>query len=199
MIEKKKLGKNGPEIGRLGYGAMVLEGYYGESDDSLAVKTLAHAIEQGMMIDTADAYGAGYNEQLIAKAIKEANAEVFVATKFGIVHEEDQTGTELPTGWGFSLNINVTKDYFNHCLNKSLKALDVEAIDLMYAYYLDSKTPVEETVGAMAEAVKAGDERYMAYQGRLGFHRLWMISPAFTLETRKRATNKYVNAGADRS
>ena len=109
MIAKKKLGGNGAEIGRLGYGAMVLEGYYGESDDAQAIKTLAHAIEQGMMIDTADAYGGGHNEELVGKAVKEAKSEAFVATKFGIVHEEGQTGTELPTGWGFSLNINGTK------------------------------------------------------------------------------------------
>jgi len=161
MIAKKRLGKNGPEIGRLGYGAMVLEGYYGESDDALAVKTLVYAIEQGMMIDTADAYGSGHNEELVGRAIKEARAEAFAATKFGIVHEEGQTGTKLLTGWGFSLNINGTKEYFNHCLEKSLKALDVDAIDLMYAHYLDPKTPVEETVGAMAEAVESGKIKYI--------------------------------------
>ena len=101
MIEKAKLGTDGPQVGRLGYGAMVLEGYYGESDDDLAVKTLVHAIDSGMMIDSADAYGGGHNESLIAKALKSSSNSAFIATKFGIVFDENETGTDLPTGWGF--------------------------------------------------------------------------------------------------
>ena len=105
MINQAKLGQNGPQIGQLGYGAMVLEGYYGESDDNQAIETLLH-IDSGMMIDTADAYGGGHNESLIAKALKKTGTKAFIATKFGIVF--DETGTEVPTGWGFSLNINGT-------------------------------------------------------------------------------------------
>jgi aryl-alcohol dehydrogenase-like predicted oxidoreductase len=161
MIEKAKLGKDGPLVGRLGYGAMVLEGYYGVSDDNLAVKTLIHAIELGMMIDSADAYGNGHNESLIAKALKSITNEVFIATKFGVVFDQNETGTEVPTGWGFSLNINGTPKYAKKALNASLKRLGVETIDLWYTHFLDPNTPVEETVGAMAEAVQEGKVRYL--------------------------------------
>lgn len=161
MIEKAKLGQDGPEVGRLGYGAMVLEGYYGDSDDESAVMTLLHAIESGMMIDSADAYGNGHNESLIAKALKISSNEAFIATKFGIVFDENETGTEVPTGWGFSLNINGTPKYVNKALDASLNRLGLETIDLWYAHYLDPNTPVEETVSAMAEAVKQGKVRYL--------------------------------------
>lgn len=161
MIEKSKLGKDGPRVGRLGYGAMVLEGYYGASDDDSAVKTLLHAIDAGMMIDSADAYGGGHNESLIARALKECSSEAFIATKFGIVYDENESGTQLPTGWGFSLNINGTPEYARRALEASLKRLGVETIDLWYAHYLDPAIPVEETVGAMADAVKQGKVRYL--------------------------------------
>ena len=134
MIEKAELGKNGPQVGRLGYGAMVLEGYYGDSDDDSAVKTILHAIDSGMMIDSADAYGNGHNELLVARALKNTTQEAFIATKFGIVFDENETGTELPTGWGFSLNINGTPAYAHKALNASLKRLGVDTIDLWYAH-----------------------------------------------------------------
>ncbi|EGA71583.1 aldo/keto reductase, putative [Vibrio sinaloensis DSM 21326] len=143
-------------IKQIGYGAMGLEGYYGESDDSVAVETLVHAIEQGMMIDTADAYGAGHNEDLISKAIQRTEQKAFVATKFGIVFEEQQTGSTLDTGWGFPLTINGTKEYVARAIDNSLERLGVEQIDLLYAHYLDPNVALEETVQAMAEAVKAG-------------------------------------------
>ena len=161
MIEKTNLGKDGPAVGRLGYGAMVLEGYYGESDDDAAVDTLLHAIDAGMMIDSADAYGGGHNESLISRALKRCTSEAFIATKFGIVFDENEAGTELPTGWGFSLNINGTPEYAHKALDASLSRLGVETIDLWYAHYPDPATPVEETVGAMAEAVRQGKVRYL--------------------------------------
>jgi aryl-alcohol dehydrogenase-like predicted oxidoreductase len=161
MIEKAKLGNDGPQVGRLGYGAMVLEGYYGNSDDDSAVKTLLHAIDSGMMIDSADAYGNGHNEILVAKALRNSTNDTFIATKFGIVFDENETSTEVPTGWGFSLNINGTPKYAHKALDASLKRLNVETIDLWYAHYLDPQTPVEETVGAMAEAVQEGKVRYL--------------------------------------
>lgn len=107
-------------IKQMGYGAMGLEGYYGESDDSAAVDTLVHSIEHGMMIDTADAYGAGHNEDLIKQAIAKTDAKPFIATKFGIVFEEGQTGSQLDTGWGFPLTINGTKEYVARAIDNSL-------------------------------------------------------------------------------
>jgi len=143
-------------IKQIGYGAMVLEGYYGGIDNESAIATLIHAIKHHMMIDTADAYGAGHNEGLIKQAIEQSDTKAFVATKFGIVFEEDQTGSQLDTGWGFPLTINGSKTYVQRAIDNSLNRLGVQQIDLLYAHYLDAKTPLEETVSAMAEAVRAG-------------------------------------------
>lgn len=160
MIEKRKLGTNGPDVGSLGYGAMVLEGYYGSSDDEQAVGTIHRALDVGMnMIDTADAYGNGHNEILVGRAIAGMRQQAFVATKFGIVFDESETGTELPTGWGFSLKINGRPSYVRKALDSSLKRLAVDVIDLWYVHFVDPATPIEETVGAMAEAVRAGKVR----------------------------------------
>jgi len=148
--------KNGEPIKQLGYGAMVLEGYYGASDDAQGIRVLTHAIEHNMMIDTADAYGAGHNEICIAKAIKQARKEAFIATKFGIVYDENEMGTLINTGWGFPLKINGRPEYVARAIDRSLERLGVECIDLMYAHYLDPEVPVEETVGALKEAQKAG-------------------------------------------
>jgi aryl-alcohol dehydrogenase-like predicted oxidoreductase len=162
MIPKQPLGKNGPAIGCLGYGAMVLEGYYGASDDAQAVETIRHALDAGMtMIDSADAYGNGHNETLVGRAIKGRRDQAFVATKFGIVFDEKEVGTDLPTGWGFSLKINGKPAYARKSLAASLKRLGVEFIDLWYAHYVDPQTPVEETVGAMADEVRDGKVRYI--------------------------------------
>jgi aryl-alcohol dehydrogenase-like predicted oxidoreductase len=162
MIESRILGKGGPAVGCLGYGAMVLEGYYGASDDDQAVETLRRALDVGMtMIDSADAYGNGHNETLVGHTIKNRRKEVFIATKFGIVFDEKEPGTDLPTGWGFSLKINGTPTYVRKSLDGSLRRLGVDAIDLWYAHYADPHTPIEETVGAMAEGVRAGKVQYL--------------------------------------
>ncbi len=161
MIKKYSLGKTGPEIGCLGYGAMVLEGYYGHSDDSQAVETIRHAVDAGMMIDSADAYGGGHNERLIGRAIKGLGNQAFVATKFGIVFDEQETGTDLPTGWGFSLKLNGRPDYVRRAVDGSLERLGRDVIDLLYLHYPDPGTPIEDTVGAMAEAVSTGKVRYL--------------------------------------
>jgi aryl-alcohol dehydrogenase-like predicted oxidoreductase len=162
MIEKRNLGKEGPAVGCLGYGAMVAEGYYGASNDDQAVETIRRALDVGMtMIDSADAYGNGHNETLVGRAIKERRNQAFIATKFGIVFDDTETGTDVPTGWGFSLKINGKPAYVRKALDGSLKRLGVEVIDLWYAHYADPNTPIEETVAAMADSVRAGKVRYL--------------------------------------
>ncbi len=154
--------KNNPvPIGRIGYGAMVLEGYYGGIDDDQAVAVLRHAIDRGLMIDSADAYGAGHNERLVAKAIEGQRDKAFIATKFGIVFDENQAGNAVETGWGFSLPINGSPDYVRSALEASLERLDTDYIDLFYAHYPDPEIDIEETVGAMAKGVEAGKIRYL--------------------------------------
>jgi aryl-alcohol dehydrogenase-like predicted oxidoreductase len=161
MIEKRPLGKAGPLVGVLGYGAMVLEGYYGSSDDDDAVGTIHRALDAGMtMIDSADAYGNGHNERLVGRVVR-GRRDAFVASKFGIVFEPAEVGTDLPTGWGFSLKINGRPDYARRALDASLSRLGADAIDLWYLHYPDPATAIEETVGAMASAVRAGKVRHL--------------------------------------
>jgi len=161
MIGKRQLGKDGPLVGALGYGAMVLEGYYGASDDDEAIRTIHRALDAGVtMIDSADAYGNGRNEGLVGRAVR-GRRNAFVASKFGIVFEPTETGTDLPTGWGFSLKINGRPDYAKRTLDASLSRLGVDALDLWYLHYPDPATPIEDTVGAMASAVRAGKVRHI--------------------------------------
>ena len=161
MIGKRQLGKDGPLVGALGYGAMVLEGYYGASDDDEAIRTIHRALDAGVtMIDSADAYGNGRNEGLVGRAVR-GRRNAFVASKFGIVFEPTETGTDLPTGWSFSLKINGRPDYAKRTLDASLSRLGVDALDLWYLHYPDPATPIEDTVGAMASAVRAGKVRHI--------------------------------------
>lgn len=162
MIAKRRLGTHGPEVGCIGYGAMVHEGYYGASDETRALDTIRHALDVGSnMIDSADAYGNGHNETLVGRAITGRRDQAFVCTKFGIVFDPHEAGTELPTGWGFSLRINGTPGYAQKSLDASLARLGVDVIDLWYAHYPDPATPIEETVAAMAGAVTTGKVRYL--------------------------------------
>jgi aryl-alcohol dehydrogenase-like predicted oxidoreductase len=161
MIEKRTLGRGGPLVGSLGYGAMVLEGYYGASDDDEAIRTVHRALDAGLtMIDSADAYGNGHNEGLVGRAVR-GRSDAFVASKFGIVSAPEETGTDVPTGWGFSLKINGRPDYASRALDASLSRLGVGALDLWNLHYPDPATPIEDTVGAMASAVRAGKVRYI--------------------------------------
>lgn len=162
MIEQRPLGSSGPDIGRLGYGAMVLEGFYGETEESASVAALHKALECGLtMIDTADAYGAGNNETLIGRVIRSQRHDAFVASKFGVVFDPRERGRPLATNWAFSLNINATPEYAQRALDGSLKRLNSDHIDLWYAHYPDPDVAIEETVGAMADAVSAGKVRYL--------------------------------------
>jgi aryl-alcohol dehydrogenase-like predicted oxidoreductase len=162
MIPQRSLGKQGLKVGAIGYGAMVLEGWYGAIDEAAAVDAIRHALDIGVnFIDTADAYGNGHNEKLLGRAIKVRRKDCIVATKFGIVFESGVKGTEWPTNFGFSLYINGKPDYVRKCLDNSLRRLGVETIDLWYLHWPDRAMPIEETVGAMAEGVKAGKVRYL--------------------------------------
>jgi aryl-alcohol dehydrogenase-like predicted oxidoreductase len=157
----RKLGPHGLQAAPIGYGAMVLEGYYGAVDEAAAVSTIQRAIDLGAtLIDTADAYGGGRNEALVGRALRGRRDEVVVATKFGIVFD-DTPATVLSTGWGTKLPICGSPEYARKCLDRSLKALGVDHVDLWYTHYLEPGRPVEETAAAMAEAVKAGKVRYL--------------------------------------
>lgn len=162
MLPTRQLGKAGPNVSAIGYGAMVLEGYYGAADEEAAVRTVHHALDVGVtFLDTADAYGNGHNESLVGRAVAGRRGEAVIATKFGIVFDANESGNELPTGWGFSLRINGRPEYARRALDNSLRRLAVDVIDLWYLHYPDPATPIEETVGAMADAVRAGKVRHL--------------------------------------
>jgi len=162
MLAKRTLGKGGPEVGAIGYGAMVLEGYYGDASEEQSLRAIQHALDLGInLVDSADAYGKGHNEKLIGQAIRGRREQAFVSTKFGIVFEEHETYTSLPTGWGFALPINCSGAYVRKALDASLQRLRTDFVDLYYAHFPDPTTPIEETVEAMAEAVRAGKVRFL--------------------------------------
>ena len=152
-MEKRKLGKSGLEVSALGLGCMGMSEFYGPGDDAESIATIHHALDQGLdFLDTADIYGIGRNEELVGRAIAHRRGEVVLATKFGIVRDPND-----PTVRGLSGK----PDYVRKSCEASLKRLNVQVIDLYYLHRVDPATPIEDTVGAMAELVKAGKVRFL--------------------------------------
>lgn len=162
-MHTRRLGRNGPELPALGYGAMDLEGYFGPAGEDQALEVLAAALSLGQMIDTADAYGNGRNETLVGQALKRHRGKAFVASKFGIVFDPALEARDLPTNWGATLHlrVNARPEYARRALDETLRRLDVEALDLWYLHHPDPGTPLTETFGAMADQVVAGKVRHL--------------------------------------
>jgi aryl-alcohol dehydrogenase-like predicted oxidoreductase len=140
------------EVSAVGLGCMGMSDFYGGRDEDEAMRTISYALDHGVnFLDTADMYGPFTNEKLVGKAISGRRDDVVLATKFGNVRDAA----------GNFLGVNGKPEYVRQACDASLKRLGVDHIDLYYQHRVDPDTPIEETIGAMAELVKAGKVRYI--------------------------------------
>ena len=146
-MQQRTLGAAGLTVSAQGLGCMGMSEFYGTADEQEAIATIHRALELGItLLDTADMYGPFTNERLVGRAIEGRRDEVVLATKFGILRGED----------GARLGIDGSPDHAREAIDASLERLGVEHVDLWYLHRVDPRVPIEETVGAMAEAVQAG-------------------------------------------
>jgi len=150
-MQTRKLGQ-GLEVSAMGLGCMGMSDFYGGRDDTEAVATVQRALDLGItFFDTADMYGGGRNEELVGRALRGRRDGVIIATKFGNVRNAD----------GSFKGVNGKPDYVRQCCDASLARLGVDVIDLYYQHRVDPDTPIEDTVGAMADLVRAGKVRWL--------------------------------------
>jgi aryl-alcohol dehydrogenase-like predicted oxidoreductase len=152
-MESVALGTQGLTVSRQGLGCMGMSEFYGRRDDDESIATIHRALELGVtLIDTADIYGPHTNERLVGRAIADRRDRVVLATKFGIVRDPNDPAARGTNG---------RPDYVKRACENSLQRLGIDHIDLYYQHRVDPKTPIEETVGAMAELVAAGKVRFL--------------------------------------
>src|ERR671932_2386020 len=151
-MERRKLGQQGLEVSAQGLGCMGMSEFYGDADEAECIATIHRALELGVtLLDTSDIDGPFTNERLVGRAIADRRDQVVLATKFGIVRDED----------GTRRGIDGSPDYVRKACDASLQRLGIDHIDLYYQHRVDPTTPIEETVGAMAELVRAGKVRHL--------------------------------------
>jgi aryl-alcohol dehydrogenase-like predicted oxidoreductase len=151
-ICKRRLGKNGPEVSAIGLGCMGMSEFYVGGSEAESIATIHHALDRGVtFLDTADMYGWGQNEELVGRAIAGRRDEVFLATKFGNVRGPN----------GEFLGVRGDSEYVRSACEASLRRLGVEVIDLYYQHRVDTKVPIEDTVGEMARLKDEGKIRFL--------------------------------------
>lgn len=174
-MKTRKLGTNGPDVSAIGLGCMGMSIQYGTLDDAQSMKTIQHALDIGVtLINTADAYGAGKNEELIAKAIAGRRDEAILNSKFGQVF-----------GPGGARGIKGHPDYVVEACEASLKRLNTDHIDIYSQHRVDANVPIEDTVGAMAKLVEQGKVRYLGLSeaGPETIKRAAAVHPIVCVET----------------
>jgi aryl-alcohol dehydrogenase-like predicted oxidoreductase len=176
-MQMRKLGHKGLAVSAMGLGCMGMSEFYAGRDDAESTATLHRAIEMGItFFDTADMYGPFTNEELVGRAIKGKRDRIVLATKFGIVRDTSDPGKR---------SINGSPDYVRKSCEASLRRLQVDHIDLFYQHRVDPETPIEDTVGAMAELVKEGKVGHIGLSeaGPATLRRANAIHPITALQT----------------
>jgi aryl-alcohol dehydrogenase-like predicted oxidoreductase len=175
-MQQRTLGTQGLTVSALGLGCMGMSEFYGARDDQESIATIHRALDLGLsFLDTADMYGCGDNERLVGRAIRSRRNQVVLATKFGNVRDQQ----------GNFIGVNGRPEYVRACCNASLQRLGVEPIDLYYQHRVDPEVPIEETVGAMSELVRAGKVRFLGLSeaSAATIRRAMKVHPVSALQT----------------